>query len=78
MGWLELTCNGPEDCPGGACCATVEWNSQMPYLAIDCAPSCDPSKQLTLCSEANPDVCVGGTSCEQSQILGQGYMLCFN
>lgn len=76
-GWVVITCNGPEDCPGGACCATVDFNMQVPYLGIACQPSCSPD-QLVMCSEAQPDVCPAGTMCRQSMVLGAGYRYCGN
>jgi hypothetical protein len=77
QGWVTITCNGPEDCPGGACCATVDYNKQVPYLGISCQPACSPD-QLVMCSEAQPGVCPGGLSCRQSMVLGAGYRYCGN
>jgi hypothetical protein len=74
---VTITCNGPEDCPGGSCCATVDFNMQVPYLGIACQPACSPD-QLVICSEAQPDVCPDGLSCRQSMILGAGYRYCGN
>jgi hypothetical protein len=77
-GWVVISCNGPEDCPGGECCADVDFNQQEPYLGIACAPSCDPNNQLTMCSEGQPNGCPPGVMCNQSMILGAGYHYCGN
>ena len=75
-GFIELECNGPEDCPGGVCCADVDYTKNPPYKGIACQQSCNnPTKNLIVCSDANPS-CPPGTQCEASQVLGQGYKLC--
>jgi hypothetical protein len=74
-GFIELECNGPEDCPGGVCCADVDYSKNPPYKGISCQQSCNnPNKNLIVCS-ADSD-CGFGKQCEQSQTLGQGYKVC--
>jgi hypothetical protein len=76
-GWAQFDCNGPEDCPGGSCCATVDVNLQVPYLAMACQQSCDPSSQVVVCSQQQQDVCPQGTQCKTDQSLGNGYRICW-
>ena len=75
-GFIELGCNGPEDCPGGVCCADVDFQKNPPYKGISCKQSCNnPSQNLIVCSDAGPS-CPQGSQCESSQYLGQGYKVC--
>lgn len=76
-GFIELECNGPEDCPGGGiCCADVDYTKNPPYKGISCKQSCNsPTQNLIVCSDANP-ACPLGSQCESSQVLGQGYKVC--
>jgi hypothetical protein len=76
QGYVEISCNGPEDCAGGVCCATVDWQMQPPYTGIACAATCDGMNNLTLCDPMNPK-CPNNTQCGMSQVLGQGYFVCF-
>ncbi len=74
-GFIELECNGPEDCPGGVCCADVDYTKNPPYKGIACQQSCNnPTKNLIVCNDDSQ--CGFGTQCEQSQTLGQGYKVC--
>jgi hypothetical protein len=78
MGYVELTCNGPEDCPGQLCCAAFQVQGQQAfYNGISCAPTCDQQNQLVVCSDANP-TCPPGAQCQDSQLLGDGYKICRN
>jgi hypothetical protein len=75
-GFIELECNGPEDCPGGVCCADVDFQNNPPYQGIACKQSCNnPQHNLIVCSDANP-TCPNGTQCQKSQLLGTGYKIC--
>ena len=75
-GFVEFGCNGPEDCPGGVCCADIDIQKNPPYKGISCQQSCNSgSHHLIVCSDANPS-CPQGTKCESSQYLGQGYKVC--
>ena len=76
-GYVQFSCNGPEDCPGGSCCATVDTNKQVPYLGMACQPACNPSNQVVVCSDQQPDVCPPNTQCKASQSLGAGYHICW-
>jgi hypothetical protein len=70
--WLEIGCNGPDDCAGGSCCGAFQNNS---YSTLECKPQCGQG-ELTMCFGA-PDVCPQGTDCNDSQVLGDGYSVCF-
>jgi hypothetical protein len=75
-GYIELQCNGPEDCPGGVCCADVDFQNNPPYKGISCKQSCNnPQNNLVICSDADP-TCPNGTQCQNSQVLGTGYKIC--
>ena len=69
--YLTLSCNGPEDCPGGECCGG--WNGSF-YTGISCVPSC-PDSDILMC-EGDASVCPPGENCFQSQVLGAGYSYC--
>lgn len=73
-GWMEITCSGPDDCPGQVCCGT--FNNQS-WVDVSCQNQCNGGNELTLCS-GDPSVCEFGTQCQQSQLLGQGYSYCGN
>ena len=75
-GYIDLECNGPEDCPGGVCCADVDFQNNPPYKGIACEQSCNnPQSNLIMCSDADP-TCPGGQQCQQSMVLGMGYKFC--
>ena len=75
-GFIQLTCNGPEDCPGGVCCGDVDFQKNPPYKGIDCKQSCNnPQNEIVICSEADP-TCPPGKQCKQSMFLGAGYKVC--
>jgi hypothetical protein len=76
-GDVELSCNGPDDCPGGICCATLDPSLQS-LTAIACQATCAAPNELVVCSKMEPDVCPSGTSCHQDQQLGtgNGYRFC--
>ena len=71
-GYIELSCNGPEDCNGGVCCGDYDFQQQH-YNGVSCQPVC---QGVTLCT-GNPAVCTVG-QCQQSQTLGSGYQVCVN
>lgn len=73
QGWFEISCNGPDDCNGGVCCGL--WNNQIGWYQISCEANCDQG--LTMCT-GDPGVCDGGTTCNPSGALGQGYSYCGN
>jgi len=72
-GWIEITCNGPDDCPNAVCCGTIQNNS---WVDVSCQNDCNGGNELELCT-GDPSVCELGM-CQQSQLLGQGYMYCGN
>jgi hypothetical protein len=75
-GFIELSCNGPEDCPGGVCCADVDFQNNPPYKGIACQQQCNNQQNnLVICSDADP-TCPPGKQCGNSNILGQGYKIC--
>jgi hypothetical protein len=73
-GYVVLSCNGPEDCPGGVCCATQD-NAQN-YTGIACQATCAGPGAIVVCSKMQQDVCPPGTMCQHSQELGNGYRVC--
>ena len=75
-GFIELRCNDPEDCPGGLCCADVDFQKNPPYSGIYCQQICDnPQTKIVVCSDAVP-ACPAGKQCGTSTSLGQGYKIC--
>jgi hypothetical protein len=73
-GYVVLSCNGPEDCPGAVCCANQD--SQQSYTGIACQPTCEGPGAIVMCSKTQQDVCPMGTTCQHSQQLGNGYRVC--
>lgn len=73
QGWIEITCNGPDDCDSGVCCG--HWNNQVGWFQVSCEPSC--TQGLTMCF-SDPGICDNGTMCTPSSGLGQGYSYCGN
>jgi hypothetical protein len=67
---ITLSCNGPEDCPGGVCCGDYNGNG---YDGVSCEPTCEQG--LTMCA-GMPLVCGPGQQCLPSNYLGQGYAYC--
>jgi hypothetical protein len=75
-GFVEFHCNGPEDCPGGICCADLDLQKNPPYKGISCQQTCISSMtNLIVCSDADP-ACPPGKQCSTSMVLGQGYKIC--
>jgi hypothetical protein len=71
QGWLEIGCNGPDDCPGQQCCG--QHNGQN-WVDISCNSNC--GGLIEMCEPDNP-TCTAG-QCNQSQVLGNGYGYCGN
>lgn len=72
-GWVQMACNGPDDCGGGECCG---WFSQQTgWGTIECRDQCEVG-QVELCF-GDPSACEGANqSCSPSQALGFGYSYC--
>ncbi len=77
-GYIELACNGPEDCPNSQiCCAHIQQNQGMvPYTGIACEDTCEGMDTRIVCGSAGSAVCNPGDSCKNSQTLGAGYKVC--
>jgi hypothetical protein len=73
-GWIELSCNGPDDCPNQVCCGT--FNNQS-WVDVSCQDSCNGGNELLMC-EGDASVCELNTVCQPSQLLGGGYSYCGN
>jgi hypothetical protein len=77
---LAVTCDGPEDCPGGHCCGTLGMvGGGLGYTQVACAPTCSPAADAGAAPDAAaaPDgglvalggallreLCHAGTTCE--------------
>jgi hypothetical protein len=68
---IQITCNDPGDCAGGVCCGTFQ---NQTYTDISCQPSCSGFGNITICTDSNQ--CGFGTTCQDSQYLGNGYKVC--
>ncbi|MFO0757140.1 MAG: hypothetical protein U0359_11665 [Byssovorax sp.] len=77
-GYIELDCNGPEDCPNNQiCCAHLDPNQGMvPYTGIVCQDSCQGMNERIVCGQAGTAVCNPGDTCKNSNVLGNGYKVC--
>lgn len=73
-GFVQFSCNGPEDCPGQVCCAKIQ---NQNVVGIACQNTCNQNNQIVVCSQAQPNVCQGNTMCQSAaNFLGDGYNLC--
>ncbi len=73
-GFVQLSCNGPNDCPNENCCATLEQGSKLEGIA--CQATCGQPSEIIVCSQNGPNVCQGNTQCQAVPALGSGYNLC--
>lgn len=72
-GWVELSCNGPDDCPGEECCGW--WDNQVGWGTIACAEDCQPG-QIELCFGDESACEASSQFCVASEALGTGYSFC--
>lgn len=74
QGWIEISCNGPDDCPNQQCCGAFDGQS---WVDVSCHSNCSSDSQNEMCETDNPGTCTMGT-CQPSQLLGPGYGYCAN
>jgi hypothetical protein len=76
-GYVEFSCNGPNDCPGSVCCATLDPASKT-LQGIACQATCAQANEIVVCSQMQANTCPNGTTCQQQQQLGTGagYRFC--
>jgi hypothetical protein len=70
-GWIEIGCNGDDDCPGQECCGTFDGQS---WIDVSCQNACNGNGQTEMCGD-DPSSCSSG-ECSPSQLLGDGYNYC--
>ena len=70
--YAEISCAGPNDCPGEICCGTY----QQVYTDVSCQPTCNGQSKVVLCTDADDNVCPQNLSCGPSGSLGDGYDVC--
>lgn len=73
QGFVELACNGPEDCPGQVCCG--DHLASGGYSKLSCQATCTGTDTRIIC-EAHPAICPSGKVCKPSSWLGNGYSYC--
>lgn len=71
--WLEIGCNGPDDCPGQECCGQYDFGFGA-WTNIECKSSCG-GNEIELCFDGAA-ACDQGSVCTPSQSLGPGYSYC--
>ena len=77
LGWLEVSCNGPNDCPDAEVCCGRYNNT---YLSVSCSPDCNNSPQsdgILMCGD-DPTICQPGDTCNPSGFLPPGHAYCGN
>jgi hypothetical protein len=82
--YVELSCSGPDDCPGQVCCAMGMYvgnppNQEFMYSSISCKATCpytDPTTQFPVCSGLTDTECGVGRQCVASDLLPPGYYIC--
>jgi hypothetical protein len=68
---IEQPCDGPEDCGGKSCCATLNGLQST----ITCADSCGGGQQSTqLCHKDND--CAAPATCQSCSVMGFAFRLC--
>jgi hypothetical protein len=81
-GYSEVSCSGPEYCPGGYCCAqfTVAGmppNTYRHYTNVSCQSTCDnPTMEILICDPNSANPCPFGGMCVPSTLLGMPYNVC--
>jgi hypothetical protein len=70
-GDIELSCNHPDDCPGGTCCSVYDGMVQT----MACTANCNASDEYVMCSGPDQDACPQATTCSNAQ-AGTGYHYC--
>jgi len=71
-----LACSVPADCASGeSCCGVIGQGpaTGVRYTSVACQQRCDQG--TAFCADANSS-CRGNTSCQQSQTLPPGYLVC--
>jgi hypothetical protein len=82
VGYVELSCSSPQDCPGQLCCASFVITGVPPtqfrqYTNVACSVGCDiQSGQVVVCDPTRANPCPFGGTCTPSNLLGGGYMIC--
>jgi hypothetical protein len=78
--YVELSCSGPDDCPGQVCCAQGMYDMQeFVYTGISCKAACpytDPTTEFPVCSGPGDTSCGTGRMCVQSALLPPTYYIC--
>ena len=70
----DIGCDGPEDCPNGACCAVFS-QAQQRYLRAECQPSCSAQQlEFQMCHQGGS--CPPGQTCSNSQFLPPNLRRC--
>jgi hypothetical protein len=82
-GFVELSCSGPSDCPGGICCATGMFvgpagQQEFLYSGISCQTTCPPIGEsgFAICSGPASTECGAGKQCIASNLLPPIYYVC--
>jgi hypothetical protein len=81
--YVELSCSGPDDCPGQICCATGTYvgmgqQTYFQYAGISCSSTCPPAGKdgFAVCSGPTDTECGAGKACVASDLLPAGYYVC--
>jgi hypothetical protein len=62
-----IACDGPEDCPGGFCCAATNYTFPIPeFDVVSCKPTCGEDEHV-VCRE-DKDCPGAGQECNQSSV----------
>ncbi|MBX3127018.1 MAG: hypothetical protein KF718_09890 [Polyangiaceae bacterium] len=74
---LEITCDGPEDCPTGQrCCATKEWTGPK-YDEVKCRTACSvTARDVREVCHAGGQPCANGKACSADANLPPNYATC--
>jgi len=71
-GTIDVTCDGPEDCPGQLCCGFIQGNA---YVKTACQTSCNGTTEREIC-HPNGTCITPGKTCAHPQALPQYIWRC--
>jgi hypothetical protein len=73
---IPVTCDGPEDCPGGyVCCGTFNTNEDL-YISVGCDVKCTVPDRVICHPELGNMNCEVDQTCIMDPFLGPGYGYC--
>lgn len=79
QGYVQVACNGEDDCPNNQVCCGDYAQYQNYYVEVGCVQTCastNPQIAAILMCGDNPNICPSPQTCHQSQFLPTGHSYC--